>query len=158
MLRRLGQHVILQHDLLIVAMLCTPQAALLADQPPVRCLVALEDWQSGRRGCRPRVGRSISQFSGRSLRRFPRGPALRRRSDAWFGPLRRRALVGNSVGGARKVVCRGCPFGWGCQRALVREMALIWGSALIKGGALIEGGNSGSGADSKGAGLPLAAI
>ena len=55
MLRRLGQHVILQHDLLIVAMLCTTQAALLADQPPVRCLAALEDW------CRPRlVGNSLS--------------------------------------------------------------------------------------------------
>ena len=47
--RRLGQYVILQHDLLIVAMLCTPQAALLADQPPVCCLAALED------RCRPRL-------------------------------------------------------------------------------------------------------
>jgi hypothetical protein len=137
MLWRLGQHVILQHDLLIVAMLCTPQAALLADQPPVCCLVALEDRQSGRRGCRPRVGRSIGQFGGRSLRRFPRrGLALRRRSDASFGPLRRRALsrwrprlVGHSVGRAgRKIVCGGFRFGWVCQRALVREAALIWGS------------------------------
>ena len=96
MLRRLGQHVILQHDLLIVAMLCTPQTALLADQPPVRCRVALED-RAGRGSLEiasAELGRKVVcrgfRFGWVCQRALVRGTA----SDRGSALIKRAGLIG----------------------------------------------------------------